>query len=68
MIGFLEESEGVKSSTRLFAAVLLVLTAVVTATMCVYVLRKDPSAAVITALVGALGALVAQGAVAIVKR
>ena len=70
MIGFLEEAEGVKSSTRLFAAVLLALTTLVVATICVYVLKlgKDASAAVVGALVGAVTALVAQGAVAIVKR
>lgn len=69
-VGFFEESEGVKSSSRLFAAILLFLTGVVTFTICAYVLQlgKDASAAVIGALVGVVTALGAQGAVAIAKR
>ena len=67
--GFLEESPGVKSSTRLFAAILLALAAVVVALIVWYVMHtKVPDASVIGGLAGVLGALVVQGVVAIMRR
>lgn len=68
MIGFLEESAGVRSMTRLAIAVLLVLTAAVVAATCWYVVKGTPNAAVLGALAGVIGALVVNGIVAIAKR
>lgn len=69
-VGFLEESAGVRSSTRLLGAVLAALAALVTVSIVVYVFKfgKDASAEVVAAMTGALTALVAQGCVAIAKR
>lgn len=69
MTGFLEESPGVWSSTRLFAAVLLALAAIVVGLVVWYVVSVRPTVAnVIYALSAVLGALVIQGVVAIMKR
>lgn len=69
MIGFLEESEGVRSMTRLTIAVLLTLTSIVVGVLCWYVLHAQTlSAAVIGALAGVVSALVLNGAVAIINR
>ena len=70
MTGFLEESAGVKSSTRLYALLLIITGCVVALGLLAYILisRKDASAAVITAGIGIITALVASGAVAIIKR
>jgi hypothetical protein len=70
MIGFLEEAEGVRSSTRLFTLLLIALTAVLVGTICVYVLKVgvSASAAVIAALVGGITSLGAWGSVAIYNR
>lgn len=68
-VGFLEQAPGVRSSTRLFGLILVVLSALVTLTTCYYVLRvPNASAGVVGALAGILGALVANGVVAIMKR
>lgn len=75
VVGFLEEAPGVRSSTRLFGAILLALAAVLVAVIVWYVWWcatrtpiRDPSSTVIGALVGGLTAVVAQGVVAISKR
>jgi hypothetical protein len=68
MTGFLEESAGVRSMTRLAIAALLVCTGAVVAVICLYVLRGNPDAGVLAALAGILGALVINGIVAIAKR
>ena len=53
MTGFLEESAGVKSLTRLVALLITILAAIVVGVVVWYVLRtKEPSAAVIGALAG----------------
>ena len=67
--GFLEESPGVKSSTRLFALILVLdTTALVGATCWYFVKGTAPSAEVIGAVAALTGALVLNGVVAIVKR
>lgn len=68
MIGFLEESDGVRSMTRLAIAVLLALTAAIVGVTCWYVVKQSPDAAVLAALAGIIGALVVNGIVAIAKR
>jgi hypothetical protein len=69
VIGFLEESTGVRSMTRLAILWLLVLTTAVVAVACWYLLRTHPpDAAVLGALATVLGALVYKGAVAIKNR
>ena len=68
MIGFFEESQGVRSMTRLAIFWTLVLASLVVAVIAVYALRGSPNATVISALVGALGALVLKGCVAIINR
>lgn len=74
-VGWLEESPGVKSSTRLFAAILLGMAGVLVATVVGYVwfciTRTPPivlSGPVIGSLAACLTAIVGQGAVAISKR
>jgi hypothetical protein len=72
-VGFLDESEGVRSSTRLFGLILLALTAVLVATIPLYVVlafrcKVEISALVIGAIVGGIAPLVVQGLVAIAKR
>jgi uncharacterized BrkB/YihY/UPF0761 family membrane protein len=71
--GFLEESPGVRSSTRLFAAILLALAAVVVGVIAWYVIyptvrNHAVDSSVVGTLAGVLGALVLQGVVAIMKR
>lgn len=66
--GFLEEAPGVKSSTRLFALILLVDTSALVGATCYYLVKRTPDAAVIAAVATIAGALIAQGVVAIVKR
>lgn len=68
LVSFLEESPGVMSSTRLIAITLTVFVGVIVMTIREYVLKGDPSAAVITALAGVMIELILHGAVAIVKR
>lgn len=68
-VGFLEETEGVHSSTRLLAFILVALVSGLVAVTCIYVLHTSkPEASVIAALTGMVAVLVAQGMVAIVKR
>lgn len=67
--GFLEESPGVRSMSRLAIAGLLTLAAPVVVTACVYTLRSPkPDATVLGALAGILAALVLNGVVALAKR
>jgi len=67
--GWLEEAPGVKSSTRLFAAILLALAAAIVGLIVWYVMTHPaPDAGVVGALAGVLTALVLQGAVAITRR
>lgn len=71
--GFLEESPGVRSMTRLTILVLLLLTGAIVGVTCWYVVKgtpkgSAPDAAVLGALAGIIGALVLNGVVAIVKR
>lgn len=75
VVGWLEEAPGVKSSTRLFAAILLVYTGILLVTIIGYVwfcvTRTPPiplNGAVITGFAACLTAIVGQGAVAIMKR
>ena len=75
LVGFLEEAPGVKSSTRLFAAVCIGLAGALAAVIGWYVWfttsrvpPRTPDATVIAALVTGIGAFVAQGAVAIIRR
>ena len=66
-VGFFEEAPGVKSSTRIFAAILIACVVAVVTVTCIYILHT-PEAAVIGAIAAVLGALVYNGAVAISKR
>ena len=69
MTGFFEEAEGVRSMTRLtlFLVTLAILSLV--AVIDVYTLRaKEPSAAIITSLCGALSILAVKFAVAVINR
>lgn len=68
MIGFFEESEGVRSMTRLTIAWLMVLATAVIGTVCYYVLKGKPESAVLMALGGILLTLVVKGIVAIRSR
>ncbi|HEX7019005.1 MAG TPA: hypothetical protein VF159_03275 [Gemmatimonadaceae bacterium] len=54
--------------TRLIIFLLTLAVLAVVTTICIYVLGSKPSAAVLGALAGVLGALVVNGIVAIVKR
>lgn len=68
--GFLEESPGVRSMSRLAIGACLVLAGAVVALLWCYVwwTRAAASAGVIAAIVAALTALVLNGAVALAKR
>ena len=73
LVGFLEEAPGVKSSSRLFALILLMLAACIVLGMDWYtwyrtVHDKAVDPLVVGACVGALCPLVYQGAVAITRR
>lgn len=69
MIGFLEETKGVRSMTRLTIGWLMVLASAVVATACRYVwLSKTPSAEVIAALCALLTPIVVKGAIAVINR
>ena len=69
MTGFLEESAGVRSVTRLIAVIITLLACVLVGLIVWYVVHvKAPDAGVLAALGGILAAVVAHGAVAIVKR
>jgi hypothetical protein len=68
-VGFLEESAGVRSATRLIMVGLLGLAGCVTLSLCAYVLFvPSPSAGIAATLAGALATLVIHGAVAVSKR
>lgn len=73
--GWLEESPGVKSSTRLLAFLLFGCAAALATALVWYVWfqvtrtpARQPDAGVIAAMVGGLTAFVSQGAVAIIRR
>lgn len=68
MIGFLEESEGVRSMARLTIAWMCALATGLVATTCWYVVKGDHKAEVICALGGMLLTIVAKAAVAIINR
>lgn len=69
LVGFLEESAGVRSATRLIMVGLLVLAGCVTISLCAYVLFvPNPTAGIAATLAGALATLVIHGAVAVAKR
>lgn len=70
MIGFLEESEGVRSMSRLTVAWMCGLATVLVGTIAWYVvtLKTDAKESVILALGGALVTIVAKGAIAIINR
>ena len=62
--GFLEETPGVRSSSRLLAFLLYVLIAGVSACSCVYLfVAKEPSASVLGSMAGIITALSGCGAV-----
>lgn len=68
-VGFFEESPGVRSSSRLLAALLFGLTAGVTTCACVYLLKaKPPDAQVLLAIGAIITALGGWGALVQVKR
>lgn len=71
--GFLEESPGVRSSTRLLAFLCFACAALLTLGMLGYIFycvthKMQPDANVISSIVLGLTAFVSQGAVAIFKR
>lgn len=66
--GFLEESPGVKSMTRLTIAWLMVLATAIIGTVCYYVLTGKPESAVLLAMGGILLTLVVKGIIAIRSR
>lgn len=68
MIGFLEESEGVRSMSRLAAAWMCALASALVVATCWYVVKGSGKAEVIAALGGMLLTIVAKGAVALVNR
>lgn len=68
MTGYLEESPGVKSMSRLAIAVCLGLAAVLVGTITLYALRDNPDAGVIGALAGALCTVVVKAIAALVTR
>lgn len=68
VVGFLEESAGVKSSSRLLAFLLYGLTAIVAVAFCVYTLRGTPSAGVAGCFAGVITALGGWGAIVHTKR
>ena len=68
MTGFLEETPGVKSSTRLIALWCIALASVIVAAILVYVFRRAPDSAILSLLVALVGTFVIHGAVAIVNR
>jgi hypothetical protein len=73
MTGFLEESAGVRSVTRLIAVIITLLAVVIVGLIVWYVVAsvlhaKSPDAGVLAALGGILAAVVAHGAVAIIRR
>jgi hypothetical protein len=68
-VGFLEESAGVRSMTRLtIAAIVVAVLALVGHRVLVTSIKGKPEATVLSALAGVLGALVAKGCVAIINR
>lgn len=69
MTGFLEETPGVRSMTRLAIVWLLVLATVIVGVVTFYVVKVRPvDAAVVAALATILGAVVYHGAVAVKNR
>lgn len=68
-VGFFEETPGVRSSSRLLAMLLWILTAGVAVCACIYLLKaKPPDGGVLGAMAGIITALGGWGAVAQVKR
>lgn len=68
-VGFFEEDQGVKSSSRLLAFLLWILTAVVAGATCRYVLTATPpEAGVVGSMAGLVTALGGWGAIVHVKR
>jgi membrane associated rhomboid family serine protease len=59
---------GKSSATRAVALILVLAAFELTTALSYYLIKKTPEAAVIAAVGGVLGALVASGCVAIVKR
>ena len=68
MIGFLEESEGVKSMTRLTVLWMSVLASAIVGTTCYCVLKGKITEGIVLALGGMLLTIVAKGATAIITR
>lgn len=70
MIGFLEESAGVRSMARLTIGWMCALATMLVSTMCYVALRGrgDRNAEILAALGGGLLTIVAKGAVAIYNR
>lgn len=68
MIGFLEESEGVRSITRLTIAWMCVLATAIVAATCWYVVKGKGASDVVLALGGILLTLAAKTVVAIINR
>lgn len=68
MIGFLEESEGVRSMTRLTIAWMCVLATVIVATTCYCVVTRKLEPVGIAAMGGLLLTLAAKTIVAIINR
>lgn len=72
-VGFFEEAHNTRSMTRLIIFELGLQSALVVVTTCIYVLApllggEKPDSAIVLALAAVVGALVAQGIVAIIQR
>lgn len=68
MIGFLEESEGVHSMTRLTIAWVMILLSALVGALVWYVVKGKAEAVVITAIAGAMLPLATKVVVAIINR
>lgn len=68
MIGFLEESQGVRSMTRLAIGWVLALASAIVGVACWYVVKGKPESSVLLALSTILGVLVVKAIYAIKNR
>lgn len=68
VVGFLEESAGVRSSSRLAVFIVVGFIGAVIVCSCIYILRPEPSASVIGSIAGIVTALGGLGALVHAKR
>lgn len=68
MTGFFEESKGTRSMTRLTIFLITMCITALVGSVCWYLIKGKPDAAVLGAVGGIMLTLVAKGAVAIINR